>query len=50
MFVAASSVFFLAAAFVATRITNTRGEPADPEVRPEAAPAPLDAKALELRV
>jgi EmrB/QacA subfamily drug resistance transporter len=28
----ASSIFFLAAAVVATRITNTRGEPADPEV------------------
>jgi hypothetical protein len=36
----ASSLFFLAAAFVALRITNTRGEQAGHEVGPESAALP----------
>src|SRR5215216_2285535 len=41
----ASSIFFLAAALVATRITNTRGEQAEPEGAPESAPVPQGAGA-----
>jgi predicted MFS family arabinose efflux permease len=41
----ASSIFFVAAALVATRITNTRGEPAAPEVAPESAGLPQAARA-----
>lgn len=36
----ASSIFFAAAAVVAVRITNTRGEPAEPDVGVEAAALP----------
>jgi predicted MFS family arabinose efflux permease len=41
----ASSIFFLAAALVATRITNTRGEAADPEVESEPAALAQGARA-----
>ena len=41
----ASSIFLVAAALVAPRITNTRGEPAAPEVAPESAGLPQAARA-----